>query len=339
MCVKINSTLSPEFTVTNGVKQGGILSPVLFTIYIDGMFTRLKHIGVGCHIDHKYVGALGYADDTALLAPSVTALKLMLNICKQYGAEYNISFNAEKYHLLHFSCNSRVVKTMLYWENSIFMSEETAYHLGIKLSVSKCDVDLENNINKFNTQVNGIISIFNRSYHNVKYKLFKTYCMPLYGAVLWDFSSKMFTQLCVQWRKAVRKLLNIPYTTHSKYLPLIVDDIPFEQQLYKRFVKFLSNVSKCKNEIVNLCYKLMLDGSNSVSCKNLNLISNTFNINRLDIQRSQHVKSVNVIQNLSSDTDFIVIGNIKDLLYLRDIRSSCFKVDELNCLLEYFCNY
>jgi hypothetical protein len=82
-------------------------------------------------------------------------------------------------------------------------------------------------------------------------------------------SKNVYTVMCTM-EKAVRKLLNISYTTHSKYLPLIVDVISFEQQLYKRFVKFLSNVSNCKNAIDNLCYDLLLDGSNSVSCKNLN---------------------------------------------------------------------
>ena len=34
----------------NGVKQGGVLSPILFAIYTDGLLKRLEDTGVGCHM-------------------------------------------------------------------------------------------------------------------------------------------------------------------------------------------------------------------------------------------------------------------------------------------------
>jgi len=42
--------LSSSFNAVNGVKQGGVLSPVLFCIYIDGLLTKLSESGVGCYI-------------------------------------------------------------------------------------------------------------------------------------------------------------------------------------------------------------------------------------------------------------------------------------------------
>jgi Reverse transcriptase (RNA-dependent DNA polymerase) len=56
---------------TNGVKQGGVSSPILFCIYIDDMLVRLAGLGVGCYIGGTYVGALSYADDIVLIAPTV----------------------------------------------------------------------------------------------------------------------------------------------------------------------------------------------------------------------------------------------------------------------------
>ena len=49
--VKCGNIMSSEFTVSNGVKQGGVLSPILFATYTDGLFKRLEETGVGCHID------------------------------------------------------------------------------------------------------------------------------------------------------------------------------------------------------------------------------------------------------------------------------------------------
>ena len=41
---------SDTFKIFNGVKQGGVISPLLFTIYIDQLFQRLKQLGLGCHV-------------------------------------------------------------------------------------------------------------------------------------------------------------------------------------------------------------------------------------------------------------------------------------------------
>ena len=55
----------------NGEKQGGVFSPVLFCIYLDGLLCRLAESKIGCFIGNVFVGALAYADDIALLAPTI----------------------------------------------------------------------------------------------------------------------------------------------------------------------------------------------------------------------------------------------------------------------------
>ena len=59
--VKWGNTVSSEFTVSNGVKQGGVLSPILFAIYTDGLLKRLEETGVGCDMGSRFTGALAYA--------------------------------------------------------------------------------------------------------------------------------------------------------------------------------------------------------------------------------------------------------------------------------------
>ena len=65
--------MSKYFTTTNGVKQGGVLSPILFGMYVDELLLRLSQSGYGCKIGHFYYGALGYAYDVSLLAPTLYA--------------------------------------------------------------------------------------------------------------------------------------------------------------------------------------------------------------------------------------------------------------------------
>jgi len=88
--------LSDYFLAVNGVKQGGVLSPVLFCLYVDGLLVKLFKAGIGCFIGSNFVGALAYANDIVLLAPTASALRKMPVICDSYASEFHTVFNANK---------------------------------------------------------------------------------------------------------------------------------------------------------------------------------------------------------------------------------------------------
>ena len=80
----------------NGVKQGGVLSPILFAVYKDGLLERLQQTGVGCHMGSCFTGALAYADDIILLAPYKSVFSILISVCEDYAAEYDIIFKRSK---------------------------------------------------------------------------------------------------------------------------------------------------------------------------------------------------------------------------------------------------
>ena len=61
------NTRSSFFTITNGVRQGGILSPKLFSVYMDDRL--LINSGIGCFIDNVCFNHVFYADDLCLIEP------------------------------------------------------------------------------------------------------------------------------------------------------------------------------------------------------------------------------------------------------------------------------
>ena len=95
-CVRWNSTLSKYFVVKLGVRQGGILSPFLFNVYVDDLLHNLESCGAGCYINGHYLGCVMYADDLLLLSASVAGLQHMLNICHTFGLNNSISFYHSK---------------------------------------------------------------------------------------------------------------------------------------------------------------------------------------------------------------------------------------------------
>ena len=54
-----------HFQIKNCVRQGGILSPILFGIYMDGLLEKLINAKVGCFIGNAFLRVLAYADDLA----------------------------------------------------------------------------------------------------------------------------------------------------------------------------------------------------------------------------------------------------------------------------------
>ena len=77
--VRFNQSCSDSSQVSNGVKQGGVLSTTLFCIYVC-LLTKLQEPGVGGAVGDKYVCGVSYADDLCLLAPTQITLKKMIII-------------------------------------------------------------------------------------------------------------------------------------------------------------------------------------------------------------------------------------------------------------------
>ena len=90
--VKWNTSFSHRFPVLNGVRQGAVSSPLLFSIYIDGLIKELRLSGLGCRVDRFFYGCLGYADDLLLLSASRSGLQSMVAICERFARDTSLKF-------------------------------------------------------------------------------------------------------------------------------------------------------------------------------------------------------------------------------------------------------
>ena len=95
-CLEDSLKYSNMFFVSNGVRQGAVSSPILFSIYIDGLITLLRESGLGCKSDTFYYGVLGYAYDLLLLSASRTGLQAMVSICEQFAKLRKLKFSTNE---------------------------------------------------------------------------------------------------------------------------------------------------------------------------------------------------------------------------------------------------
>ena len=103
----INNHLSEWFDVENGVKQGCILSPTLFAMYIDDLVEQLRTKNVGTVCGECIVSSLLYADDIVLLAPNEESLEVLIKVVEEWCGRWRMNLNIAKTKVLHFRKKSK----------------------------------------------------------------------------------------------------------------------------------------------------------------------------------------------------------------------------------------
>jgi len=90
------------YQIDTGVREGSIMSPLLYVLFIDGLLQKLKERNLGVKIRHRHtraptwVGALMYADDLVLLADSPGELQLMMDVITDYAKKWRFQINESK---------------------------------------------------------------------------------------------------------------------------------------------------------------------------------------------------------------------------------------------------
>ena len=106
---------------------------------------NLKLFAASGHITLLVPLVTPYADDIVLLAPSASALRMMLNTCCQFAKDHNLLFNANKTQLVCFSSPSSSPipssAPIFLFEGQPLSLASKASHLGHILRSDLCDSD------------------------------------------------------------------------------------------------------------------------------------------------------------------------------------------------------
>jgi len=282
--VKWNGCSSVLFPIRNGVKQGGVLSPLLFNLYIDGLLLKLAESGYGCYVGHRFAGALAYADDVVLLSPSIYGLKQLLKVCEEFSSDYDLEFNASKSKMIVFNGSDDFVPLKM--KDVVIPITLREKHLGNLIGNNSSAFRIAKAVNELHISFNKLFSEFSCLDVDTRYFLFKTYCHTFYGCQLLDFSSKSINDIFVAWRKCIRKLLGLPFRTHCELIPEVINDANISDQLYKRVLKFVISCHKADG-LSKYMMSLALNGSNSVMCRSINFISDNYGIVKYNILNSK----------------------------------------------------
>jgi hypothetical protein len=274
-----NGTNSTSFNVCNGVRQGGVLSPLLFAIYMDELIDRLKKTGVGCYVGYHFVGAVAYADDLTLLCPSREGLQSMLSVCESFGKEFHVTYNANKTACIIFDkkCHSNV--PMLSLNNQYLEWKECVIHLGNTVYYNLQDnIDISNKKGKFISSVNLLMANFSSVPVSLLNSLFKSYCCSFYGSQIWNLRNKNINNMCTMYNKALRRIWHLPYVSHTQIVHELSNCVPLDVIFAKRFVNMFAKMEAS----TNICLKFLAlsgkDNAMSFLGSNLMYIMKHYNV-------------------------------------------------------------
>jgi len=253
------SMMGDAFRVTCGVRQGGILSPILFSVYIDDIIEKMRKSGYGIYIGTQFVGSILYADDIALVSCSCHGLQKLIDICQHYGGVWDIKFNATKSQAITFGgnhpkCTLKLGTDSIQWVNR-------AKYLGCYFNAGHAlSVDTSAAISKFYGSLNNILNVIGYSRNEmVAVHLATAYCLPalLYSCESWSLRHEL-KPMTVAWNNAFRKIFNCCWRENPRILLYYCNSLPLAYLIDQRRLLFWKRLYHSGNSLLyslaSMCY-------------------------------------------------------------------------------------
>ena len=252
-CVRWSGIVSQGFHVTNSVRQGGILSPYLFNVYLDDLSIALSACRTGCCVGNSLINHLMYADDLVIFSPSSIGLRALITVCEEYAVSHEMLFNHKKSVIL--ICRSKYMKNVypVFTLNGKIVDEpDTTRYLGhIICNSGKDDKDIMRQCQQLYARGNALFRKCHMCSMSVKIQLFNTYCSPMYTAQLWwNHTVASFHRLNVAYNNILRRLLRRPRFCSASGL-FVECRIPNCKAVIRNLIfKFMIRLDLSKNSII-----------------------------------------------------------------------------------------
>ena len=136
VCVKVGNKITEGFQANRGVKQGCILSPLLFNIYLSDLQAKIEPPeNAPAFISHdKPLGCLIWADDLLLLSQTEAGLNSMLETLNHYATSNGLNINIDKTKVMIFNKTGRHIRKTFYLGETIIETSREYKYLGFKVT-------------------------------------------------------------------------------------------------------------------------------------------------------------------------------------------------------------
>ena len=342
--VRWNGVVSDVFSLCNGVRQGAILSGILYCFYVNNLFELLRSKLTGCWVNNNFHGMFGYSDDNWVLAPSLDGLREMMKTIEDYCNLHNLRFSTDP--------NPRKCKTKCV----AFLKKErdlpSIYLCGNPLPWVKEGIHLGNN---FENQYNGMArdikmkraqyidkncdlqQEFMFSHPSTRLQTNSIFNSHFTGSPIWDLFSPEARMLENTWNVSFRRMYDLPYQTHRYLVEPVSGQLHLKKVLIKRFLSFINQIKRSdKNIPKQLLHCIKLD-TRSVTGSNLRRILLLTKKTKVEDITEKDIENIES-DEISDDNKWRVniIQEITDLKF-GQVKIDGFSIEECDEILQYAC--
>ena len=272
-CVRVNGKCSDFFDCKVGVRQGDILSPLLFTIFINDFepfvrshcngLTLLKNFiekNLGEQQTETLVNLLVllYADDTIILTESEDDMQKTLDVVSDYCRSSNLKINCGKTKYMIFSRGKVRKAQSMYINGHVIERVDNFCYLGVVFKYNNTfQIAIKNNVTKAKKALFETTSELIGHYLSVvaKLHLFDSLITPilLYGCEVWGY--KNLVQLEVFHRNFLKTVLQTRRGTPNPMVYGELGRLEIRFLVWQRMIGFWKRLSSAPNKYSNLLYK------------------------------------------------------------------------------------
>ena len=347
--VKWGTVISEKFKIANGTRQGSVLSPCLFSIYLDDLLKELRYYGLGCHMGGLWIGAVAFADDLLLMSPSRSAMAAMLKVCEDYGIRLNLTFStdidpAKSKSKAIFMTGPKLKKvkkpTPLYLYDQILPWVSHATHLGHELHENG-DQSFDCRIKRASFIENSVQlrETFKFAYPAQVLKAIQINCCDFYGSMLWNLFDKNSQQLYNSWNTCVKLVWEIPRNTHTLFVKPLACSLPsIRVQILGRYTKFYNSLLTSKSKEVAVVSRLV--GRNAQTVTGLNLLNIRKETNQTQYSNARQVRKAlyDMYFDTQSDDEWKTVLLFKYLRLRNELRSKMEETSYIDDLINSLCS-
>jgi hypothetical protein len=210
--VRWDNAVSRLFHPSCGVRQGGVLSPVLFAMYVDNIIINLLNSGHGCHIGSMFFGCIMYADDLVLLSGSLSDLQAMIDLCNGEISSLDMLINVKKSQIIRIGPRYSNICTCVTVNGMPIAFVDKLKYLGSVIRSSKCfKISIHDLRVKFYRAFNSLYARCHKLSEPVLQQLVNANCKPYldYGTEAMFLSNSDLNSITYTFDMALCKIYKI----------------------------------------------------------------------------------------------------------------------------------
>lgn len=260
---------SEEVPIQKGVRQGCILSPAFFNVYSEAIFKRAIKEDDGFRIDGSRVSNIRYADDTVLIAETLSELQDMLARVADISAEYGLEINVKKtkWMVIHKKRDKAAIEgQQLKLDNALIERVTKFQYLGTWLQEETDQtVEIRSRIEKARKAFVGMRNLMTRKDLSLALRMRLVRCYVwstlLYGMESWVLNRALEKKIEALEMYIYRRMLRISYRDHItnvEVLRRMSKEPELLGTIQKRKLEYYGHV--CRNTEKYSTFQLILRG-------------------------------------------------------------------------------